>query len=167
MTTIGLAGPSLPGPDPHCYAAGAHFLELLTFLGCSPAVTLEPSADAPSDQAFCYLRIKWGEHGMEFLKLRDDPMARCPACRKTPANWQASALGTDSLTRAVTLSCPHCAAQIAPLDLDWRREAGLCSLRVEVVNIHPHEAVPVERLLARLAEVTGSAWDYFYCRTND
>lgn len=167
ITAMGLAGPPLPAQGPDCYAAGARFLELLTFLGCAPEVALEPVSGTSGPPAFCFVRLQRGGHGRQLLRLRDTVAARCPACRTAPAEWRADAPGVDTLLQAASLSCPGCGAQLAPAQLDWRREAGLCDLRIEITNIHPHEAVPGEQLLARLGENSGRAWDYFYCRRED
>jgi hypothetical protein len=45
-----LSGPSL---NQDCFAAGEQFLSHICFLGCSPAIELEPQPD----KAFCYVRI--------------------------------------------------------------------------------------------------------------
>ncbi|MEZ5537444.1 MAG: hypothetical protein R3F02_17715 [Thiolinea sp.] len=52
LTEIGLAGDLLDNSGAY-FATGKQFLSHICFLGCSPAIELEPQ----SDQVFCYVQV--------------------------------------------------------------------------------------------------------------
>ena len=45
LAEAGLIGPPISLPRETIYPTGGHFLRLVTFLGCSPRVELDPPAD--------------------------------------------------------------------------------------------------------------------------
>ena len=94
LQAIGLIGASRKLGDDSFYPAGEHFLQLITFLGCSPMIELEPPSDPArlaTDSAngtFCHVFLS----SSETLRFRSDPRTpapRCPACRAPLADWQS------------------------------------------------------------------------------
>lgn len=162
LESLGLLGKPLPNRD-HSFLVGPRFLDLVSFMGCSPYVELEPSADSTND--FCHLVI----HSLPAPRLMfgmNTRSPRCPACRK-PVSESAEQLATKAAKDIQTmLTCHHCAAVSAIKDLRWRGDGGLGRTFIEVCNIFPGEAIPVDGLLNRLGREYGTEWNYFYLRFN-
>lgn len=133
------------------FSTGAHYLALVSYLGCSPYIALGDAEAATRIQLlgpFATARFHAGAN----LKP-----PRCPRCRKAlpGAAWQAG----QPDTRVV---CPHCDASVPLEALDWRRSAGFGRCFVEISNVFESEAVPAETLLERLEQASGCGWHYFY-----
>jgi hypothetical protein len=161
LESLGLVGQALPHRD-HSFLVGPRFLDLISFMGCSPYVELEPSTEGTTD--FCHLVIHSFPSPRLLFGANTRP-PRCPRCRK-PVSHGAEQLAAMASTDIQTaLTCPHCAA-VSPLDaLRWRQDGGLGQVFVEVCNIFPGEAIPVDALLRRLVTECGTEWDYFYLRS--
>jgi hypothetical protein len=140
----------------NAYLVGHGFLQLITFMGCSPRVELEPPAGGDTD--FCHIVVH-ALDGPRLLAGTNTRPPRCPACRKVIAIDVASLL-RDRPGRPVV--CNHCHARHSLDGLGWRRDAGFGRLFVEIRSVFPGEAVPVDRLVNALAGTTGCHWDYFY-----
>ena len=154
LQSIGLLGESLTAPQTG-WQVGEAFLQLLTFMGCSPHIRLAPAS--PTDQDFCHLTL----HHYAQPQLLTNPLARvcrCANCGKPMAtNWQALDL------QASLWECPFCAHRHNDLhSLRWRNDAGYARQFVEIHNIYPGEAQPVDALLERLASLGDVPWRYFY-----
>lgn len=154
LRDMGLAGAELDaGGD--IYAAGERFLDLVSFMGCSPHVDFEPPA--PGSEAFCHLALlgPWPEPRL-FLGV-NTVAPHCPQCGARIAHWRAR------LKRARDrITCPRCHQSTPAWGLRWRRFGGAARTAVEVRNVFPKEALPAPELLAGLARVTGGDWGYFY-----
>jgi len=63
--------------SPNRFSVGDRFLSLLTFMGCSPDIELEPQTNAP----YCYVEfnIDTKPHFIAGSNLKN---ARCPHCRR-------------------------------------------------------------------------------------
>lgn len=164
LAEVGLAGPAYRYGTATWFRAGARFLDLVVFLGCSPAIELNPVLDAdgvPRMDRFCHVRA------LETLGAPrlwvGDPRARprCPRCRAT-LEQAAEALPRWVAQPDVAVVCAACGARNAAAELAWRRAAGYARSFVEIGGIHPHEAVPADGLLAALEAAVGGSWDYFY-----
>lgn len=145
--------------QPH-FEAGGHFLELITFLGCSPVIGLEPSED---DDKFCHLHVRGPKEQVEFMYSNGDVSPRCPKCRYAVHDWPdlIQQWQQDPLCRL--WDCPECGAETDLYRMNWRQAAGFGRLFIEVWGIFPHEAVPTEPLLNTLARLTdGQDWSFFY-----
>ena len=135
--------------------AGKRFLQLITFMGCSPHIRFEPR-DADDDD-YCFIRILEYEKP-RLLRSQNSRTPGCPHCRK-PAVADWSLLENPQKT---TLSCQHCGALSRPEELRWRNDAGMARLFIEINSIFPGEAQPVESLMQHLQKETGCEWRYFY-----
>ena len=139
--------------DGNAYLIGAGFLQLITFMGCSPHIEVEPPADGGMN--FCHVELHWMASPRLMFGANTRP-PRCPVCRKamnTPASSVAS---------ATRLHCPHCGSDCTVESLLWRRDAGFADCFIEVHSVFPGEAVPTEGLLRRLQSLGGGDWGYFY-----
>jgi hypothetical protein len=152
LSNLGLIGASLEGPAALRWRVGERFLDHVCFLGCSPSLELEPTADG---KPFCHVRLHLEQGPPRLVRgdLRRPP--RCPTCR-TPQPEPPIGPKTPAWT------CPTCGAELGPADLDWGRSAGVARSFVIVANVFPYEAVPSAELMQALADDTGIDWRYFY-----
>lgn len=158
---IGLAGTAFEHRGDIRYLAGDRFLQLITFLGCSPAIEFIPPQDtaerdtATDSGAFCHIRLSLSASEPVFRANRQLPPPRCPACRKPAADWQES-------RRNNQWTCRQCGFDGRVYDLDFRRHGGFARTFVEIWGIYPSEAVPVDALLTSLQTFSGCDWKYMY-----
>lgn len=154
LRELGVIGAAWP-PRRHAYLVGERFLELITFMGCSPHIELAPPAGGGD---FCHV-IVHEYPAPRLLTGTNTRPPRCPACRKVTALRPADLAGAPA---GQVLACNHCAATLRLSELLWRRDGGFGRVFVEVLSVFPGEAVPLDSLLQRLADATRCAWDYFY-----
>ncbi len=159
LLELGLMSNHSTGKDADSYLCGDSFAQMVTFMGCSPHLVFEPPADG-SDR-YCHIRL---HHFSEIQLLTGQQTAppRCPACRFRIAEWREMLDGWNSETLTSNWQCPKCNKKSAAYELDWRQSGGAGRLFIEIRNIFPGEAVPVDRLMTKLQEVSGEKWRYFY-----
>jgi hypothetical protein len=177
LMAVGLLGEPLEtqGAGPGAgFRVGDQFLQLITFMGCSPFIQLEPPADGGT---FCHLALLGPFAEARLLHGRNTRPPPCPACGRRIDGWLAQ-LGersppatadalpglalTGTETGGTILGCEHCGTRTPLHALRWRRNAGIGRCFLEVRNVFPGEAVPVEGLLGYLESFGAGAWDYFY-----
>jgi len=153
---IGLLGEARPSDKQGSFYAGKHFLELLTFLGCSPVIALSPD----EGERYCYIDIETFETPR--LVTGSQPFQpRCRHCRAPIPDWREQ-LGSSEVMQA-RVSCPQCGQDNTLARLNWKHAAGVGRQMIVIYNIYLHEAVPGEKLMQTLESLTPStAWDYFY-----
>ena len=156
---LGLMSIRSTGRDTDSYLCGESFAQMITFMGCSPHLVFEPPADG-SDQ-YCHIRL---HHFSEITLLTGQQTAppRCPACRFRISDWRNMADDWRSETPTSSWQCPNCKKKSAAYELDWRQSGGAGRVFIEIRNIFPGEAVPVDQLMAKLEEISGEKWRYFY-----
>jgi hypothetical protein len=143
------------------YRPGEEFLQLITFLGCSPVVSLgEPGK---TGEEFCHLSLGNPAPEPIFVAGANGKAPRCPSCRKPDETWQ-QALRTGFPADG-DHTCPHC-GQTAPTETwNWRQSAGFARSFLIVWGIFEGEAVPSQQLLDALETASGGGpWSYFYYR---
>lgn len=152
MLELGFVAGTLAGHEGQCYAAGERFIELLSFLGCSPVIHLSPQ----DGEKYCYVELI--ERPEAELICGSQPFQpRCKQCRQALADWETS------LNKGASISCRQCGTQMLPEQVNWKQSAGFASQFMLVHNIYPHEAVPGERLLMELERLSSNKeWRYFY-----
>ncbi len=134
------------------YRLGEAFMQLITFLGCSPFIRLE--ADE-SGEAFCHLRVEGPHAEPRLLTGKNSLPPRCDACRKCINDWQSQP--------AQLAECPHCGHRQDPVSYDFKQSAGCGRFLLKIENIFPQEAIPSSRLLDTLQQTcNGAPWHYFY-----
>ena len=146
LENLGLLGEAR---QPGEFLTGAEYLSLVTYLGCSPQISLGEAEAATR----VYLREPDAAPRLNAGANINPP--RCNACRQTIPLADA---GLQLQT------CPHCGQ---PLELDWRRSAALGRVFIEISSVYESEAVPSEALLGRLRKATGMVWDYCYIRKDE
>ena len=153
LRNIGLIG------DPYrrrenSYLVGNNFLQLITFLGCSPNLRLAPASE--DDDHFCHVRFIGPLPRPRLLYGRNTRPPRCPRCEQRVEQWRA-----DLENGGRHIDCRHCGEKIAIDAPDWRRNAGAGRFFVQITEVFPGEAVPLPALMAQL-RAEGDDWDYFY-----
>ena len=161
LLQLGLIGKAWGDNAQHRYLIGERFLQLVTFLGCAPAIELEPPANGNSE--FCHVGISDIYPAPRFMADTRGVLPRCPHCRKRYADWQFAiqCWQTDPVYRT---QCPACQRSLSPMELDWCQSAGFGHFFISIYNIYPREAIPTEALLLALSKLTDQLWDYFYTR---
>jgi len=125
------------------YTTGDEFLSLLTFMGCSPNIELEPQEDKP----YCYIEIE-SQVEPRFISGKNTKYPPCPQCKST----------------LKSLICSSCKEKIDPQNLNWRKSAFIASCWICIGNIYELEAIPNDQLLSALNSETGVKWKSAYIR---
>ncbi|MET0071266.1 MAG: hypothetical protein ABW096_14610 [Candidatus Thiodiazotropha sp.] len=142
------------------YLLGHRFLQLVSFMGCSPHIKLHPDGDG---EPFCHLRLNGPHPGPILISGRNTQSPRCGGCRKRLNDWQACFDARRKSAHDRLASCPHCGHLQDPVSYDFRQSAGCGRLFLVVENIFPQEAIPSPALLDALKRACdGEVWRYFY-----
>ncbi|MBT3044922.1 MAG: hypothetical protein KME67_18850 [Candidatus Thiodiazotropha sp. (ex Codakia orbicularis)] len=142
------------------YLLGEHFMQLVTFMGCSPYIRLQ--ADA-SGEPFCHLLQDGPYPRPKLLCGTNTQPPRCEACRKRLSEWRDSYESCLTGNDGCKVGCPHCGHRQDPFTYDFRQSAGCGRLFLFVENIFPQEAIPSPTLLTALElACIGHPWRYFY-----
>ena len=169
LLAIGLIDRPVPLHGGYFYPTGDRFLQLVTFLGCSPLIELAPPADpeeleiASSEGRFCHVFLT--ETGQ--IQFRADSQARtahCPQCRKPVADWKAVIQSWQQDPGHGTWQCAACGHSGRATELQFRKTAGFGKTWVEIRGIHPAEAVPGDALLGVLRALSGCDWNTLYIK---
>ncbi len=135
------------------YLVGDAFVNLISFLGCSPMIQLKPRAD----MAFCYFHFPSPQAQRTLMASHTLKPPRCPHCKKAVDNWQN--LGVHDVLH----SCLNCQKTSLFSELIWRRKAMIFSRwHISLWNIYESEAVPSPSVLSALKTATGVDWSYSY-----
>lgn len=153
LRQLGLAGETLHWQGELHYRAGERFLDLVSFLGCSPAINIEPTE---GDGEFCHIAVA-SYDAPQLLAGSNTRVPRCPACKGELTGWHAWKPAPIQ-----EHACPHCDATLRLVDLNWRRTAAVACVAVYIYGVHDSEAVPSDLLMTALSESTGQRWAYYY-----
>jgi hypothetical protein len=153
LQDIKLVGQGFAWHDEWHYLPGERFLELITFLGCSPAINIEPSGD---DSEFCHVAIVRDEKPRVFY-ADNARTPRCLLCKQELTDWRD---WCDSPKGEHV--CPHCGGSVQLDALNWRRTVAIAQGAIIIHGVHDSEAVPAEPLLLALEKATGTRWTYGY-----
>ena len=136
------------------YLPGDKFLNLITFLGCSPSINLEPIHAEP----YCFIQLLKQTPQAEYLGATSHVNPKCPACGKRIAHWKTEQWQQPN----ENCTCDKCQQQTPYAQLNWKHECGFARCGFEIHHIYPHEAVPTDQLLDLLKQCTGFGWEYCY-----
>ena len=164
MAAIGFSAEPLTIAGERHYRPGENFLQLVTFLGCSPVVALgEPGI---TGDEFCHIACDGPHDTVQFVSGDNVKQPRCPGCGYRIEEWQTIIEqwrdDPDLIWR-----CPLCGKEYAPQQLRWRQCAAFGRYFIRIWGIFEGEAVPSDELLAALREVSGFDWGYFYLQLKD
>lgn len=157
LQDLEFAGETLASTARPAFFIGERFFQLISFMGCAPSLNVEPAS--PGDEQFCHIRLHHNTTPV-FHYLRPERPARCPVCRQP--GLRADEFARQQADTGTHWHCPACDTAIKVQQLDWRREAGLGQLLLEVRDVYPHEGVPTDFLLQQLKTATDQTWSYFY-----
>ncbi len=152
LNMLGLIGRPMDS-DANRFLAGERFLQLISFVGCSPAVCLNPREERAT--GFCHLSICGPFDSPRLVFAQDCRPPRCSACQKTIPNWKEFADNQE-------ITCNRCGESQRAEKIAWGRRAGYGRIFIEIHNIFPGEAQPVGELLNKLQTKTGLSWNYFF-----
>ena len=162
LKEIGFIGDALTSNDDRLrFLIGDQFLNFITFLGCSPAIEIEPLADGSED--FCHVHISPIHQQTEFISDAAGKGPRCPHCRYEEKNWRSLVAQWQS-DISIQFQCPECQQATDIMNLNWRKSAVAAHVFVEVYSVFPNEAVLADRVLTVLSQATGTEWKYIYSR---
>jgi hypothetical protein len=150
LKDIELIAEALPN-EKHAYMVGEHFLEQISFMGCSPNINLVPQDNA---EKFCCIKLIT-KPGITALTSQHTHAPHCPHCKKPEKNW------SDTITDT-SLLCSSCGQTSSPWHYNWRKSAGFGHFFIEITEIYPKEAIPQPELLSSLEQRHGTSWAYFY-----
>lgn len=169
LRALGLIGAPARLAGQTFYPAGEHFLQLVTFLGCSPTIELDPPDDpaqleaASASGSFCHVFL--GDTPRACFRGDDNtPAPRCPYCREPFADWPAQRSAWRGNPVPAQWTCPACGQSTDPARLLFRNSAGVARSWVEIRGIYPSEAVAGSALLDYLRELAGCDWKTIYLR---
>lgn len=137
------------------YLIGDSFLSLVTFMGCAPAIELEPITDEPESTEFCHIELDQIKNVVEFVPGNEHVISRCPHCRQRHADWKV-------IPENLLHSCDKCKVESHLSEYDWKNTAGCGRFFINLHGIYPQEALPTSNLLQTLEKISETAWTYFY-----
>lgn len=158
LQQIGFIGEKWQSPESvngERYLIGDSFLSLVTFMGCAPAIELEPSTEQPDSTEFCHVEIEPFKADVEFIRGSDHLISRCPHCRQRHANW-------GKIPENFLYSCDKCNVETHLAEFDWKNGAGCGRFFISLHGIYPQEAIPTSHLLQTIEKISDTAWSYFY-----
>ncbi|MES9832712.1 MAG: hypothetical protein ABW139_10780 [Candidatus Thiodiazotropha sp. DIVDIV] len=142
------------------YLPGEAFMQLITFMGCSPAIRLAPDE---TDQPFCHLLLEGPHSRPKLITGKNTLPPRCASCRKRLNDWQNTFKIREDKEDGWESQCPHCGHSQDPATYDFKQSAGCGRFLLFVENIFPQEAIPAQSLLENLKRsAMGEPWHYFY-----
>ncbi|MCK5895852.1 MAG: hypothetical protein KAG20_03540 [Cocleimonas sp.] len=148
----------LPSDTGYRYKVGDDFLSLICFMGCSPAIEMEPQVDRP----FCYVEISKPLDHCVLIAGHNVRKINCPQCKTGQPQLVDTLLSYPNTL--FQQSCDVCHTLINPTHINWRKSAFVANTWIILGNIYESEAVPDEKLLAALEQVTHCEWKYAYVR---
>ena len=137
------------------YLIGDSFLSLVTFMGCAPAIELQPLAEQADSTEFCHIEFEVVKNKVEFIRGAEYLVCRCPHCRQRHANWA-------TIPESMKYQCDKCGVETHLSEYDWKNTAGCGRFFISLHGIYPQEAIPTSSLLQTFEKITGTDWDYFY-----
>lgn len=158
---LAFIGEDLEGEQEGRYKVGEAFLSLICFMGCSPNIEIEPQENSP----FCYVEIP-KKNQRQFMAGENVKKVKCPCCKAIQTQLASSLLAVNE-EALLTQKCAECGEGLNPAKLNWRKSAFIAKTWVLLGNIYEAEAVPNEKLLAALQQLSGCAWQYAYIRKRD
>jgi hypothetical protein len=170
LLDMGFIGPPIPLEKETIHPVGEHFLQLVTFLGCSPRIELDPPDTAAELEAasregsFCHVSLLGTDQELQFRADDRTPAPRCPRCRQPLTDWRCLIRIWRKQPDATGWTCAGCGYRGRLTELNFSKSAGFGRIFLEMRGIHPGEAVAGEALLASLRSLTGCEWRTLYVR---
>lgn len=162
LQEIELIGESFEYVGHEHYRPGDEFITLITFLGCSPVISLgEPGK---TGEEFSHIAFEGPLEKPRFIAGDNIKIPRCPHCGHRFDPWQSLIEDWEKNPEGQKWPCPECGNTVSAPQLRWRKCAGFGRFFIKVWGIFESEAVPNPNLLSILEKQTGSPWQHFYVR---
>lgn len=159
LSELGLIGKSLQ-PGESTYLPGPEFMRLITFLGCSPVVSMGERGEGDNDGPNQYfIEVSDVNDSVVAICGVNKTVPYCPECRHKPPGRNVSDDAVDTV-----LSCDQCGFESSLYLWDWHHQAGFGRHWISIQGVHEGEAAPGEKLLNTLHKLSGLAWNYAWCR---
>jgi len=169
LATIGLTGKKLPVDQPQVYQTGEKFLQLITFLGCSPNIQLEPPVNMNEltnvcqNGKLCHVRLMCNNKDLRY-RCNTGAIPRCPHCKAIDNRWHDYLDTWSSNPEMIEWQCAECMGKSTIYALNFRKQAAFIRDCIEIRGIHPSEAIPGEILMDTLRNMTDCSWQVFYIK---
>ena len=158
LRQLGFLGEQVDTRHHDRFCIGEHFLQLLSFMGCSPAVEFSPANGLDIDwHQFIYIYVPEALADTRWLADQQTARPACPACNKRTRDWLGKVTNAGDI-----LQCPACDGSAPVCEWNWYDGGGCATQFICVVNVYPREAIPSDHFLNRLASISEVAWRYFY-----
>ena len=144
------------------YKPGDEYLHQITFLGCSPVVSL--GEVGKTGEEFAHIEFEGPFQQVKFAGGINIKPLKCVKCGHRDTNWQQQLPQWLEQGEDGYWSCPECEEKRQLTDINWRKCAGLGQFFIKVWGIFESEAVPGDLLKRVLRETTQCEWSYFYYR---
>lgn len=162
LREAGFIADSFPFSGDEHYRPGEEFITLVTFLGCSPVISLgEPGK---TGDEFCHIAFEGPLASPNFIAGDNVKLPRCPHCGHRFDLWQPLIEDWLQHPDEQQWSCPDCGKKVSAPQLRWRKCAGFGRFFIKIWGIFESEAVPNPNLLSIVEKSTGSPWQHFYVR---
>ncbi len=166
IAEIGLVGETLDSPpERQGFLVGERFLQMVSFLGCSPHIELAPPAGGGDD--FCYLEVLGPWTLPRLFRGRNTRPPGCPGCGRRQDGLHSHVRPWAELPEALRWQCGHCGAEHHPAQWNWRHQGGAARIALSINGIFPSEALPSDALLHQLKALDGNPWGYCYIQDFD
>jgi hypothetical protein len=136
------------------YLCGAEYLNYMTYLGCSPHIIFHPDDNGP----LTLIKTHTSSLRPVCMGHTRNIKPKCPSCKKMISDWKIKNWEQPD----TQIICPDCESHHSMSDLKWRNECVYTSFAIEITQVHPHEAVPSEKLMNLLEALTNFNWDFGY-----
>ncbi|MCP3868590.1 MAG: hypothetical protein GY703_10930 [Gammaproteobacteria bacterium] len=157
LQSIGLIGKPYEVKE-NRYLTGDRFLQLITFLGCSPYLQLNPPEDG--SDGFCHVFIPKPLDNPKLIFGSNTNPPRCAHCKLPQNNWRTTIVDAP-YGKNTKARCLRCNNPYEPTQLSWRRDAGYVRFFIRIFEVFPGEAVPSTEFMTALQK-TGVSWHFFY-----
>jgi len=136
------------------YLPGERFLNLITFLGCSPKINLFPV----DGESHCFISFIEPTGLPSCVGYTKTAYPKCPSCTKRIVNWKIP----DWKLPGKLCKCDKCQTITPYTELNWKHECGFARYGFLITQIYPYEAVPTDQFLHILNQFSDLEWSYCY-----
>jgi len=133
---------------------GSQLMDFITFLGCSPSLSV---GEVDSAIKIHFFDETTGLGGDSIQSLR---YPTCKHLLDNPAHL------IKNYPQSTDWLCPSCGLTGKIDTINWRKSAGFSFVFIEVSQIFPKEAVPSDKLLKALQTFSHRDWQWFYSKAS-
>ena len=141
------------------WQVGSRFMELVTFLGCSPSLKL--TEEKPGDP-FTYVEIPAAYKETRLIAGQNARAPKCPHCKAPYEGWRIWKEKPFEIQH-----CDACTNEIDAKSMNWRQVSCVARQVIIIHEVFEGEAVPGDELMQSLHNITGTPWNYCYIAIPD